>query len=230
MGCFWDEATHSVKTKKKKKRGQTLTSKSKVTDVLCNQLPLNKLDLWPPRFPSPATSQHRPAPPAGGKHHAAARGSTGPQRQGSIPARRHQGRTHWRRGEEREHGRRLHGGEGVSGGEREEPPVGRRGRQQRGRSQTDGREERGHRGLDPAHGSGYSVQGTAPTLCAAMTHRLKPALHLASFLQHIKSLAGTKPHLTGSEKQITESQRTKVQPFSSDRFNVDQEYINLISQ
>lgn len=87
--------------------------------------------------PLKATSQHRPAPPAGGEHHAAARGGPGPQCQGSLPAGRHQGRTRRCRGEEREHGRRLHGGEGVSGGKREEPTVGRGGRQQRSRSQTD---------------------------------------------------------------------------------------------
>lgn len=116
-----------------------------------------------------ATSQHRAAPPPGGKHHAAERWGPWPQLQGSLPAGRHQGRTRWHRGEEREHGWWLHRGAGVSGGKREEPTVGRGGRQQWGRSETDSRETRGRGELGCPHGSHHSVQGTAPcvpSLCS----------------------------------------------------------------
>lgn len=115
---------------------------------------------------SKATSQHRPAPPAGGKHHEAARGGPGPQRQGPLPLGRHKRRTGRRRGEKREHGWRLHGGEGVPGGEREEPPFGRGGWQQRGRGQTYGPKDPGYRELRPPHGSGGSMQGTHTDIAA----------------------------------------------------------------
>lgn len=118
---------------------------------------------------SPATSQHRPAPPAGGKHHQAARGGPGAQRQGPLPLGRHKGRTGRRRGEKREHGWRLHGGEGVPGGEREEPPFGRGGRQQRGGGQTYSPKDPGHREPRPPHGSGGSVQGTDISFYALTT-------------------------------------------------------------
>lgn len=75
--------------------------------------------------PPPATSQHRAAPPDGGEHDAAPERGPGRQRHDPLPAGRRQGQSGGRRGEEREHRRRLHGGEGVSGGEREEPAVGR---------------------------------------------------------------------------------------------------------
>ena len=175
----------------------------------------------------PATSQHRPAPPAGGEHHAAARGGPGPQRPGPLPAGRHQGRTRRRRGEEREHGRRLHGGEGVPGGEREEPTVGRRGRQQRSRSQTDGREDRGHGELDPPHSSGGPVQGTDNSACPSSLTLSTTAQHkqinkrrhhsglpwlitwspltVILSLQHIRSSAATSSCLLGSGQQISEA-------------------------
>lgn len=109
-----------------------------------------------------ATSQHRAASPAGGKHHATQRWGPGPQHQGSLPTGRHQGRTCWHGGEEREHGWRLHRGEGVFWGKWKEPTVGWGGRQQRGRSQTDSWEARGRGELACPNCSHHSVQGTEP--------------------------------------------------------------------
>lgn len=109
-----------------------------------------------------ATSQHRAASPAGGKHHATQRWGPGPRLQGSLPTGRHQGRTCWHRGEEREHGWWLHRGEGVFGGKRKEPTVGWGGRQQWGRSQTDSWEAWGRGELACPNCSHHSVQGTEP--------------------------------------------------------------------
>lgn len=109
-----------------------------------------------------ATSQHRPAPLAWGKYHPAARGGPRPQLQGSLPPGRHQRRgSRRRRGKEWEHSRGLDGGEGVFGGKREEPPIGRGGRQQRGRSSTDDGAEARESGLPaPPQSFNHSLQGT----------------------------------------------------------------------
>lgn len=131
--------------------------------------------------PSLATSQHCPAAPAGGKHHAAPRGGPRSELQGSLPAGRHQGWTCWRRGEKREHSRWLHRGEGVSGGKREKPTVRWRGRQQRSWSQTDSWEDWGHGELHPPHSSGCSMQGS-PLHCVNCTMPVFPSLH--SMLWH----------------------------------------------
>lgn len=152
-----------------------------------------------------ATPQYCPAPPAGGKHHEAAWGGPRRQRPGPLPLGRRKGRAGRCRGEKREHGWRLHGGEGVPGGEREEPPFGRGGRQQRGRGKPGCREGQ-------AHSSGGSMQGTdapKPSLLLRKNRKQedKKGARLRSpwliLLRGSLSEAGSDHLPTGAEQQKT---------------------------